>query len=49
MKCQITLNAVWQLMKSLNIKPDFDSPEMDEAMRIDTLMRKEIAEKEALK
>ena len=42
-------STMYELMKTLNIKPDFDSPEMDEAMRIDTLMRKEIAEKEALK
>ena len=42
-------STMYELMKILNIKPDFDSPEMEMAMQIDTLMRKEIAEKEALK
>jgi len=41
--------AMYELMKVLSIKPDFDSPEMELAMQIDTLMRKEIAGKEALK
>lgn len=41
--------TMYELMKILNIKPDFDLPEMEMAMQVDTLMRKEIAEKEALK
>lgn len=41
--------AMYELMETLSIKPDFDSPETEMAMQINALMRKEIVENEALK
>lgn len=33
--------TMYELMKILNVKPDFDSPEMEMAMQIDKSMREE--------